>query len=82
MKLIFAAVMIVGSTSIALAQYYGTGSNPESHYTSGYTRNDGTYVAPHYQTNPNGSTSITRHVEILIRTLGKPGTAALIDLIA
>lgn len=25
------------------------------HYVSGYTRRDGTYVAPHYQTNPNGT---------------------------
>src|SRR5436190_11818592 len=25
------------------------------HYVSGYTRKDGTYVAPHYQTNPNST---------------------------
>lgn len=25
------------------------------HYTSGYTRRNGTYVAPHYSTNPNGT---------------------------
>ena len=24
-------------------------------YVNGYTRNDGTYVQPHYQTNPNSS---------------------------
>jgi len=34
----------------------GTGSNPSSHSTKGYTKKDGTYVAPHYQTNPNGTT--------------------------
>jgi hypothetical protein len=34
----------------------GTGSNPSSHPTSGYTRKDGTYVAPHQQTNPNSTT--------------------------
>lgn len=27
------------------------------HYVSGYTRSNGTYVAPHYQTNPNRTTS-------------------------
>lgn len=35
---------------------YGTGSNPSDHYVSGYTTNSGTYVSPHYQTNPNSST--------------------------
>jgi hypothetical protein len=35
---------------------YGTGSNPSSHPTNGYTRKDGTYVAPHHQTNPNSTT--------------------------
>lgn len=44
----------------ALAQYngyqtYGTGSNSNSHGVSGYTRSNGTYVAPHQQTNPNGT---------------------------
>ena len=34
---------------------YGTGSNPRSHQSDGYTRNNGTYVAPHYQTNPNNT---------------------------
>lgn len=34
---------------------YGTGSNPSSHYTSGYTTNSGTYVQPHQQTNPNAT---------------------------
>jgi hypothetical protein len=39
----------------ASAQYggFGTGSNPSNHYVQGYTRNNGTYVAPHMQTNPN-----------------------------
>lgn len=27
------------------------------HYVKGYTRSNGTYVAPHYQTNPNSTTS-------------------------
>ena len=25
------------------------------HYVQGYTKSDGTYVAPHYQTNPNAT---------------------------
>jgi hypothetical protein len=33
--------------------YAGTGSNSNSHHVNGYVRRDGTYVAPHYQTNPN-----------------------------
>lgn len=32
---------------------FGTGSNSQSHHVQGYTRKDGKYVAPHYQTNPN-----------------------------
>lgn len=37
----------------ALAQY----ANPQSNQVRGYSRSDGTYVAPHYRTNPNSSTS-------------------------
>jgi len=33
--------------------YTGTGSNPNSHNVSGYTKRDGTHVAPHHSTNPN-----------------------------
>lgn len=29
--------------------------NPNSHSVHGYTRKDGTYVAPHHATNPNGT---------------------------
>jgi hypothetical protein len=45
-----------GSHSGSRGSGYGTGSNPSSHQTKGYTRKDGTYVQPHYQTNPNGTT--------------------------
>jgi hypothetical protein len=38
----------------ALAQY-GSGSNPSSHPTGGYTTGQGTYVPPHQQTNPNST---------------------------
>lgn len=34
---------------------YGTGANPYSHGVEGYTRQNGTYVAPHYETNPNST---------------------------
>lgn len=33
----------------------GTGSNSSAHGVGGYTTNHGTYVAPHMQTNPNGT---------------------------
>lgn len=35
--------------------YGGTGSNSSSHSTQGYTNRNGTYVAPHHQTNPNST---------------------------
>jgi hypothetical protein len=63
-KLILAAIALMGCTGIASAQSrggygssgsYGTGSNPSSHGTSGYTTPQGTYVQPHQQTNPNGT---------------------------
>ena len=34
----------------------GIGSNPSSHFVQGYVTRDGTYVAPHMQTNPNSTT--------------------------
>jgi len=34
---------------------YGTGSNSSSHSTGGYMTNQGTYVQPHQQTNPNST---------------------------
>jgi hypothetical protein len=35
---------------------YGGGmSSPGAHYVHGYRRRDGTYVAPHWQTNPDGN---------------------------
>lgn len=57
MKFIMIAVALVGLAGTAVAQTYGTGSNPESHYVQGYERSNGTYVQPHYQTNSNGTTS-------------------------
>lgn len=66
-KLAFAVVLAVIGATTASAQLYGrsnqnsfgsgfgTGSNPNSQSVDGYTRNNGTYVAPHYQTNPNNT---------------------------
>ncbi|WP_234682993.1 hypothetical protein [Bradyrhizobium monzae] len=48
------AFAIVGTA--AHAQYLtGAGSNPSTHTASGYTRSNGTYVAPYVATNPNGT---------------------------
>ena len=65
-----AALVILGVAGSAVAQTsypyggygnpvgtgsYGMGSNPSSHSVEGYTRQNGTYVAPHYETNPNST---------------------------
>jgi hypothetical protein len=55
MKQLFLAAAFVLAATAAQAQLYGTGSNPSSHGVSGYTNNQGTYVAPHQQTNPNNT---------------------------
>jgi hypothetical protein len=39
----------------AHAQYYGTGSNRQTHTSSGYTTSRGTYVQPYVATNANGT---------------------------
>lgn len=46
-----ALVCLLGSLIAAPALAGG------SHYVRGYTRSNGTYVAPHYQTNPDSSRS-------------------------
>jgi hypothetical protein len=45
MKYLLAAVAALSISSTAIAQVY--------HYTQGYQQENGTYVAPHFQTNPN-----------------------------
>ena len=57
MRYLFVALFIGGSVTAASAQNYGMGSNPSDHYVQGHTTSSGTYVAPHYQTNPNGNPS-------------------------
>jgi len=50
---------LLAAASVAQAQYgtgyglYGTGSNPNAHVTRPYVTQQGTYVQPHIQTNPN-----------------------------
>ena len=41
------ATLLTGLAASAMAQSY--------HYENGYTRQNGTYVEPHYQTNPDSS---------------------------
>jgi hypothetical protein len=52
----FILISVLAFASPALAQYnYGIGSNPSDHYVSGHTTSSGTYVSPHYQSNPNST---------------------------
>jgi hypothetical protein len=53
-KLILAAGIALIATN-AMAQYTGTGSNPNSHAVSGHVTSSGTYVPPHQATNPNST---------------------------
>ena len=53
-KMLFAGALMLAATG-AHAQYYGTGSNPNSHPVQGYTRSNGTYVQPYVATNPNST---------------------------
>jgi len=46
-------VLMAGAV-LALAAF-GTAAAQGSHYVNGYYRSNGTYVAPHYQTNPDGN---------------------------
>jgi hypothetical protein len=46
-RLIIGALVVGMATNPVQAQGY--------HFNQGYFRNDGTYVQPHFQTNPNGN---------------------------
>lgn len=46
-RLMFAACLLTWSVSAAQAQYLGTGSNPNNHSVSGYTRSNGDSRANH-----------------------------------
>jgi hypothetical protein len=51
MKIVAFGIIAALTTAAFSAEAQG------DHYVSGYARRDGTYVAPHYQTNPNRTTS-------------------------
>lgn len=57
--LIITLALLLSVTTAAEAKKYsskpfgGTGSNSRSHNVNGYTKRNGTYVAPHHSTNPN-----------------------------
>lgn len=55
MRKLIVFMLVVAASGGASAQVYGYGSNSESHYVAGHTRNDGSYVEPHYRTNSNNS---------------------------
>jgi hypothetical protein len=53
----------------------GSDSAASSHYVRGYTTKSGTYVAPHRQTNPNGTKFDNWSTKGNINPYtGKPGT--------
>lgn len=56
MKQLILVVALTLCATAAQAQYLtGTGSNPNTHRSSGYTTSSGTYVQPYIATNPNGT---------------------------
>lgn len=67
MKTALILAVLIGGTSLAIAQtyyghhggfgspIYGIGSNPQSHYVHSYIRSDGTFVHGYHATNPNGT---------------------------
>jgi uncharacterized protein YxeA len=65
-KLVLVLIAFMAMTSSMVAQSYNYGSrstrssvygntNSNVRYQSGYTRSNGTYVTPHYQTMPNNT---------------------------
>jgi hypothetical protein len=54
-KILTTLAILLGTVSGAFAQYgsYGIGSNPNAHVVRPYVTQQGTYVQPHVQTNPN-----------------------------
>ena len=62
MKYLSAIALLLATVSGASAQYQtnpyaprGYGSNSGSHYVQPHVTQQGTYVQPHYQTNPNNT---------------------------
>jgi hypothetical protein len=55
MKKLFLVGALLLAAPGAHAQYYGTGSNPNSHTVQGHATTSGTYVQPYVATNPNST---------------------------
>lgn len=67
MRMVILAAAMALTAAPALAQ--------GSHYVQGYTRSDGTYVAGHYATNPNSTTSDNWSTKGNVNPYtGQPGT--------
>lgn len=63
----------IGALTFPLGTYAKSGSS--SHSVKGYTKKDGTYVAPHKQTNPNGTKQDNWSTKGNVNPYtGKPGT--------
>ena len=56
-KILIAGLLLAGMVGVSEAKSkssgYGSGSNPKSERGGGYTRKDGTYVAPYKRTKAN-----------------------------
>lgn len=52
-SILIASLVLLSSTTFGLAQYYGTGSNPNGHYVQPHLNNNGSYTSGHYSSNPN-----------------------------
>jgi opacity protein-like surface antigen len=63
----------------ALLALAGAGSAAAAdHYVRGYTKSDGTYVQPHYQTNPNATRADNYSTQGNVNPYtGQPGTKPL-----
>jgi hypothetical protein len=62
--------------SLSAALVCGPALATKSHTVDGYTKKDGTYVAPHQQTNPNGTKADNYSSKPNVNPYtGAPGTA-------
>jgi hypothetical protein len=71
--------LLLAGAALALVSF-GTALAQSDHYVSGYTRKDGTYVAPHYQTNPNNARADNYSTQGNVNPYtGQPGTKPLYE---
>ena len=47
-------LMLAAGIAVLWTGLAGAWTNPDEHEVDGYWKRNGTYVPPHYQTNPNG----------------------------